>query len=138
MNSLGCLLRKAMKIIPTEGFEYRVFVSTVTNDIGNLVPVYSEWTKINGSIQPGLASSFAARSISEDMLIRKELGIDISRNVITVYTDSKAMLKTVNGQDMPDQIRYQNKIFNIIKISNWHYMDGWQCLTCVEDTRERV
>ena len=83
-------------------------------------------------------SSFAARSISEDMLIMKELGIDISKNVITVYTDSKAMLKTVNGQDMPDQIRYQDKIFNIIKISNWHYMDGWQCLTCVEDTRERI
>ena len=136
MNAIGNLLRRASRIIPTEPFEYRTLSSHETNKIGNIVPVYSQWMKANGNIQPGLTFSFNARGVSNPGLIAKQLGIDQSKEIVTVYAYG-LNLRNVHDQDQPDQIRYHGKVYNIWSISNWYEYDGWKSLICVEDVRER-
>lgn len=137
MSAVGCLLKRALKVVPNSDFEYRVLESVTTNDIGNSIPVYSEWYAAKGSVQPGLTFSFNARGISEPSEVMKKLGLDQAKNIMTVYAYG-LNLRNVHDQDTPDQIRYKGRIFNIWSISNWYEYDGWKSLICVEDTRERL
>lgn len=137
MSAVGCLLKRALKIVPNSDFEYRVLESVATNDIGNSIPVYSEWNSARGCVQPGLTFSFNARGISEPSEVMKKLGLDQAKNIMTVYAYG-LNLRNVHDQDTPDQIRYKGRIFNIWSISNWYEYDGWKSLICVEDTRERL
>jgi hypothetical protein len=137
MISLSNILKKASTIIPTEPFEYRVLQSHSTNAIGNITPNYTEWKPANGQVQPGLTFSFNARGVSNPGEIAKQLGIDMSKEIITVYAPD-LNLRNVHDQDQPDQIRYHGKVYNIWSISNWFEYNGWKSLICVEDTRERT
>lgn len=134
--TLGNLHTKASTIIPKEEFQWRRLLSCETNSIGNTIPEYSEWASHLGHIQPGLTFSFNARGISNPGEIAKQLGIDMSKEVITVYA-SGLNLHNVHEQDAPDQIKYKDKVYNIWSISNWFDYNGWKSLICVEDTRER-
>lgn len=136
MNSFGCLLKRASRIIPTVDFEYRTFIGETTNEIGNSIASYSEWVSAKGQIQPGLTFSFNARGISNPSAIMKELGLDQSKEIVTVYAYG-LNLRNVHDQNQPDQIRYNGKVYNIWSISNWYEYDNWKSLICVEDTRER-
>ena len=135
-NALGCLLRLAGRVVPEVEFEYRVLEGHVTNEIGNQVATYGAWTKAIGNVQPGLVHSFNARGVSDTGMIMKSLGFDQSKKVITVFAYG-LKLRNVHDQDMPDQIKYKNLIYNIWSISDWYDYDGWKSLVCVEDTRER-
>lgn len=136
--AFGCLLKRALSVVPPSKFKYRKVVSHHTNDIGNTIAEYTEWIETEGSVQPGLTFSFNARGISNPVQIElgKKVGIDMSKNLITVFV-KKIDLNNVNDQDAPDQILYDGRIFNIMAISNWNVYDGWKSLTCVEDVRER-
>lgn len=136
-NALGCLLRRALAIIPDVEFEYRILKGRVTNDIGNLVASYGAWTKSRGNVQPGLAQSFNGRGVSEIGMIMKALGLDQTKKIMTVYAHGIEGLRNVHDQDMPDQIRYHGLVYNIWSVSDWFDYDGWKVLICVEDTRER-
>lgn len=136
MNALGNLLRKAGRIVPREPFQYRTFNGNVTNDIGNIVSTYSEWHEVIGHVQPGLTFSFNARGVSDIGEIAKRIGIDQSKKVITVFVYDLD-LKNVHDHDTPDQIKYENCIYNIWSISDWYHYDGWKSFICIEDTRER-
>jgi len=135
-GALGCLLKRALNIIPRSKFEYRTLISVSTNSIGNSIPVYSEWVESDGSVQPGLTFSFNARGVSNPGDIMKKIGLDQSKEIITVYAKG-LNLRNVHDQDTPDQIRFNGKIYNIWSISNWYEYDNWKSLICVEDTRER-
>ncbi len=136
-NALGCLLKRALAIVPEVEFEYRVLKGRVTNDLGNLVATYGAWTKSCGSVQPGLAQSFNGRGVSDIGQIMKAIGIDQSKKIMTVYAHGIEELRNVHDQDMPDQVRYHGLIYNIWSVSDWLDYDGWKVLICVEDTRER-
>lgn len=136
-NALGCLLKRALAIVPEVEFEYRVLKGRVTNDLGNLVATYGAWTKSRGSVQPGLAQSFNGRGVSDIGQIMKAIGIDQSKKIMTVYAHGIEELRNVHDQDMPDQVRYHGLIYNIWSVSDWLDYDGWKVLICVEDTRER-
>lgn len=136
MAAFGNLLKKALRIVPKSSFEYRTVVSFQTNDIGNTIPTYSEWVPTTGAVQPGLTFSFNARGISNPIDMAKRIGIDQSKNIITVFVKD-IELSNVSTQEEPDQIRYDGKVFNIMSVSNWYPYDDWKSLTCVEDTRER-
>lgn len=135
-SSLGCLLKKALRIVPTTTFEYRLYAGESTNSIGNAIATYGEWIRAEGNIQPGLTFSFNARGISNPGDIMKQLGLDQSKEIVTVFAYG-LNLHNVHEQNQPDQIRYNGKIYNIWSISNWLEYDGWKSLICIEDTRER-
>lgn len=134
-RSLGCLLKKALTVVPKTRFKYRIVQSFVTNEIGNTIATYSEWTDAEGAIQPGLTFSFNARGVSSPIEIAKKIGLDISKNMITVF--AKLNLSNIAKQETPDQIMFDGRIFNIMSVSDWYEFDGWKSLICVEDTRER-
>ena len=136
MNAIGNLLRKASRIIPTEEIRWRRFVSSEVNSIGNTIPVYTKWESIKANVQPGLTFSFNARGVASSTEIAKQLGIDLTKEIITVYV-ANLNITNVHGQTMPDQVSYNGKIYNIWSVSNWYEYDGWKSLICVEDTRER-
>lgn len=136
MAAFGNLLKKALNIVHKSRFEYRRVLSFATNEIGNTIAQYSEWTATTGAIQPGLTFSFNARGISNPIEMQKKIGIDQSKNIITVFVKD-IELSNVSTQEEPDQIRYDGKVFNIMSVSNWYPYDDWKSLTCVEDTRER-
>lgn len=136
MNSFGCLLRRASRVIPTVMFEYRIFEGETTNSIGNSIASYGDWIEAKGHVQPGLTFSFNARGVSNPSQIMKELGLDQSKEIVTVYAYG-LNLKNVHEQNQPDQVRYRGKVYNIWSISDWYDYDGWKSLICVEDTRER-
>jgi hypothetical protein len=136
MQALGCLLKKALNIVPRVSFEYRVAQSRTTNEIGNTITTYSDWMTAYGSVQPGLTFSFNARGVSNPIEIAKKIGLDISKEIITVYAKG-LNLSNVHAEETPDQIRYQGKIYNIVSVSNWYHYDNWKSLICVEDIRER-
>ena len=134
-RSLGCLLTKALNVVPKTRFKYRIVTAFVTNEIGNTIPSYSAWNDAEGAIQPGLTFSFNARGVSNPIEIAKKIGLDISKNMITVF--AKLDLSNIAKKETPDQIMYDGRIFNIMSISDWYEFDGWKSLICVEDTRER-
>lgn len=136
MKAFGNLLRRALTVIPKSSFEYRRVVSVSTNSIGNSIATFSEWTSVLGAVQPGLTFSFNARGISSmvDILQTKKIGIDISKDMITVFVKGIDLVN-VHFKEQPDQIRYDGRTFNIISISNWFPYDDWKSLVCVEDTR---
>lgn len=136
MAKLGNLLKKALRVVPSEIFQYRKVVSVETNEIGNTIPTFSEWTDTRGSVQPGLTFSFNARGISSviDLKMAYKIGITQAKDLITVFTKDLDLVNT-HFQEQPDQIKYNGRIFNIISVSNWLPYDSWKSLVCVEDTR---
>lgn len=135
-NPLGCLLKKALRIVPTSSFEYRLYSGETTNTIGNAIATYGDWIAAKGNVQPGLTFSFNARGVSDPGAIMKQLGLDQSKEIISVYAYG-LNLHNVHDQNQPDQIRYNGKVYNIWSVSDWFTYDGWKSLICVEDTRER-
>lgn len=136
MKALGCLLRKALNIVPKDTFEFRVLIKNDTNDLGNSIAEYTTWEKRIGSIQPGLTYSFNARGVSEFGTIMQQIGLDQSKKSITVFAPNLDKLRNVHDQDAPDQVRYRGKIYNIWSVSDWYEYDNWKYCFCVEDTRE--
>lgn len=136
MAHLGNLLKQALRIVPPEKFQYRKVLSVETNDIGNTIPTFSEWSDTMGSVQPGLTFSFNARGISSMLELKMvfKIGISQAKDIITVFTKDLDLVNT-HFQEQPDQIKYDGRIFNIISVSNWLPYDSWKSLVCVEDTR---
>lgn len=136
MRALGCLLQKALKVVPPSTFEYRTVVSRTTNEIGNFVITYTDWIEASGSVQPGLTHSFNARGVSNPIQIAKALGLDMSKDIVTVFAKGLD-LNNIHDQESPDQIRHNGRIYNIVSVSDWYPYDDWKSLICVEDTRDR-
>lgn len=133
---IGRILDKALRIVQNDTFHYRIVESIETNDIGNSIAKYGDWIQSSGSVQPGLTFSFNSRGVSNPAEIAKAIGLYLSKNIRTVYSRT-VKLSNISTKDMPDQIKYDGKIYNIWSVSDWHEHSGWQALICVEDTRER-
>lgn len=116
-------------------FKYRLFKSKTVNSIGNNVPVYTDWISTRGSVQPGFGSLLNSKSILSELDVARELGIDMTKNRITVYATG-INLTTMENKAMPDQVMYADRTYNVIKVSDWLGYDGWKCIFCIEDTRE--
>lgn len=123
------ILVEALRLIPKSKFQYRLASKTITDEFGQRVNTYGDWINGIGIIQPGIVSSFGGRNVSEKDY--KEMGLDISRSTITVWI-SDVHLSTVKGRSTPDQIKYDNRIWNIVQTSNWNQYNGWRYCYCQE------
>lgn len=134
MKKLDNLLISAIRVIPPVAFLYRKYTGHATNDIGNTIAEYTEWTEAVGVVQPGIPSSFGTGRILGEEAIKLS-GIDFSRNVISVWCKD-VDIRSVRGKTIPDQVMYEDKVYNITDVADWLGYNGWKRLVCEEDIRD--
>ena len=127
------LLRHAFGLIRKSRFDYRLDAGTVTNDFGQKVPSYGEWIPATGIVEPGLVSSFGSKNLQE--ISYKDLGLDPSRKTITVWLEYSGIGTTADGSTC-DQIRWNGRIYNVLRIEDWLEYDGWKRAYCQEIQNE--
>lgn len=123
------ILIEALRVIPKSEFQYRLASKTVTDEFGQRVNTYGDWINGIGIVQPGIVSAFGGRNVSEKDY--KEMGLDISRSTVTIWI-SDVPLSTVKGRSTPDQIKYDNRIWNVVQASGWNQYNGWRRCYCQE------
>lgn len=104
-------------------FQVRSCDGETINDIGVPVPSYGEWLGCNGTVQPVKRDRYEA------------LGLDWSKNYINIW--GSVIMHTIGDKKQPDQVKWRDRIWNVITINEWNPHNGWVNATAVEDTRER-
>lgn len=133
---LSNILERAFKVIPRTEFEYRVVTGDSTNEFGQRITEYSPWVKTSGAVQPGIVASFGSKNISEKEY--KDLGMDFAHGTITVWLSSDALNtihhapSTVHGRNSTDQVRWDNRVWNVVQVAGWNEYNGWRRCYCVE------
>lgn len=127
------ILKSAFSIIPHSSVDYRKFSGLTTNDFGISTHLYTEWRTAEGIAQPGIVSSFGGKCI--ELKDYKELGLDWSRRYITIWIPDVG-LENATERNGSDQIRWNNRVFNVLQVENWDVYNGWQRCYCVEDKSE--
>ena len=123
------LLRLAHTLIRRVAFEYRIAGVTKTNEFGQRVSEYGDWTMTRGMVESGLVSSFGSKNLAE--ISYKDLGLDPSRRTITVWLEASD-ISTSAGRKTCDQVRVGGKIYNILRLEDWLGYDGWKRAYCQE------
>lgn len=127
------LLKKAMSVIPTVRFSYRKFAGASVDESGSVVGKYGPWKRAVGFVQPGVVASMQSKNVGEEDY--KDMGLDFSRDVVTVWT--RADIDNIARDSSPDQINFEGRIFNAVKVSDWLGYDGWRQIVCMEAMNER-
>ena len=120
---LGNLLEAALSLLPPVTFEYRLYRGETVNDFGISVPSYSEWMVCVGMVQPVEASQY------------QDMQLDFAKRAINVW--GSIDLNAIDVQDHPDQVRFQGRVFNTERCTDWLGYNGWHCFVCTEDKRWR-
>jgi len=124
VNLLQMALPAVYSVVDCQTFEYRNYVGDTVNDFGVVVVSYSAWKTCNGSVQPMDSSMFEL------------LDMDKSKRGILVW--GSVPLNTTDIQDHPDQVRWQGRIFNVERSTNWYQANGWHSVGCTEVKSERT
>lgn len=126
------ILDIASTIIGTEVIQYRKFL-TKEIDHGQVVPTYDDWKNVRACVQPGIVSSFGGKNIS--LKDYKELGLDWTKCYYTIWATG-IDITTVYKQDVSDQIKWGDRILNVMQVENWTGLNGWKRCYCVERVDE--
>lgn len=122
----GNLLKKALKLIPGESFQYLKYLGEQPNSFGVMIPTYADAVNIepsNGIVQ------------SPDNSLYQQLGLDLEKNYKIFYASTA--IKGNEAQPQPDRFIYNGKIFETVKNTDWFNYDGWCGVLAVEVKRER-
>ena len=120
------LLKKALKLIPSENYLYYEFLSDTVNELGIKTPIYAEPKPISGSVQ------------SPENSLYQQLGLSLDKNYKIFY--GAVSIKGNESQPQPDRFLYDGKLFEVVKNTNWFNYDGWGGVLAIEikNTRENV
>ena len=118
------LLKKALKLIPSENYLYYQFLGETVNELGISVPTYADPITITGSVQ------------SPENSMYNQLGLSLDKNYKIFYGAI-----SINGnetQSQPDRFLYDGRLFETVKNTNWFNYDGWSGVLAIEvkETRE--
>jgi len=97
---------------------YYAFSARVTNDVGYDVPTYATAKTLYGSVQ------VVPRTLYQHM------GLDLQKNYINVYTSNA--ISDIKRNISGDQIAFNGSRYQCESITNWHGVDGWVSILCVE------
>lgn len=127
------IMLKALRMIGSTTIQYRKFTGNSTDEIGQRVTTYSDWSApFEGSVQPGIISSFGGKNVGEKDYA--EMGLDFSRSYVTVWAD--VQIENISDKESPDQIKVYGKIYNVIQCADWIEYNGWKRMYCVEVKNE--
>lgn len=114
----GNLLSLAASVIPMQQITVTRFISRQLVEGGKYENVYTEPEDVKASVQ------------SVDRRTYKELGLDLSRNYMMLYTSDYMPPTTRNTA--PDIIEYAGKRFEVVGDTAWTNQDGWTSVYIVE------
>lgn len=113
------ILDIALSLIPPTLVQIRKNLGTATNKFGQMQANYGEWIEVYGIVQPG-------SEVNEHVE-----GVDFSKKHVTIWLRGIALDGT-HLQWAPDQIRYENRIYNVIGVKDWYPYDNFRECDCVE------
>jgi hypothetical protein len=119
MNVPGAnLLALALSIITPQTVQYYAFTARTTNAAGLRVADFAEAVDIQGSFQP----------VPRDLY--HELGLDLNKNYAMFY--SVTLIRDVTRDRTGDQLGFNSKRWQVLSANDWHAVDGWNGVLCVE------
>lgn len=120
------LLKKALKLIPGEGYQYLKYLGETINDFGINVPSYAlpvTITAQNGIVQ------------APENSIYQQLGLSLDKNYKIFY--GAVSILGNEAQPQPDRFIYDGKMFETVRNTDWFNYDGWCGVLAVEIKRDR-
>lgn len=118
-NVLAKALPLVNKIAAAHDFEYRTYIGDTVNEFGVVTPSYSEWKWCEGSVQP------------QDSALMDFEGTEPAHRGILVWACID--FNTADIQEHGDQVRWNGRIFNCDRCTNWYDANGWHTFACSED-----
>ena len=118
------LLKKALRIIPGESYQYEKYAGQEVNELGIKVPTYDSPVIIKGSVQ------------SPENSLYEQMGLSLDKNYKIFY--GSANIQGNEAQPQPDRFVYNGKTYETVKNSNWFNYDGWCGVLAVEVKRDRI
>lgn len=112
------LLKKALRLIPPEKFEYLKFEGQAVNDFGIEIPQYASPISLKGSVQ------------SPENSLYQQMGLDLDKNYKIFYAVQS--IKGNEAEPQPDRFIYDNRTYEVVKNSDWFNYDGWCGVLAVE------
>lgn len=110
------LLNTALRVIGSQKFKLRRFAGREISAEGLPLDTYAPAVECFGSIQPA------------DQALYELLGLDFEKELRQVWTQEP--LKALeDGQNAPDILIFEGKVWNIIKVTPWNFPNGWQNVT---------
>lgn len=120
------LLRKALRIIPGESYQYLKYQGEIINDFGISVPSYA--TPVTITPQNGIVQS-------PENSIYQQLGLSLDKNYKIFYGATSILGN--EAQPQPDRFIYDGKTFETVRNTDWFNYDGWCGVLAVEIKRDR-
>lgn len=113
------ILDIALSLIPPTIVQIRKNLGTTVNNYGQVEATYGEWIEVYGIVQPG-------SEVNEHVE-----GVDFSKKHVTIWLRGIALDGT-HLQWAPDQIRYEERIYNVVGVKDWYPYDNFRECDCVE------
>ena len=117
------LLKKALKLIPGESYQYIKYIDEEVNEMGIAVAQYAEPQIITGSVQ------------SPENSLYEQMGLSLDKNYKIFY--GAIDIKGNEAQPQPDKFIYNGKTYETVKNSDWFNYDGWCGVLAVEVKKDR-
>lgn len=117
------LLKKALKLIPGESYQYLKYIDEEVNEMGIAVAQHAEPQIITGSVQ------------SPENSLYEQMGLNLDRNYKIFY--GAVDIKGNEAQPQPDKFIYNGKTYETVKNSDWFNYDGWCGVLAVEVKKDR-
>jgi hypothetical protein len=112
------LLRMALTAIAPQTVEYYAYTSRTLNAVGMYVTTFAEPVDVQGSFQP------VPRALYQ------QLGLDFTKNYAMFYATQQ--LGDVTRDRTGDQLAFNGKRWQIEAANDWHAVDGWNGVLCIE------
>ncbi|MBQ2284583.1 MAG: hypothetical protein II244_02825 [Clostridia bacterium] len=120
------LLKKALKLIPGESYQYLKYQGEIINDFGISVPSYA--TPVIITPQNGIVQS-------PENSLYQQLGLSLDKNYKIFYGATSILGN--EAQPQPDRFIYDGKTFETVRNTDWFNYDGWCGVLAVEIKRDR-
>ena len=120
------LLKKALKLIPGESYQYLKYQGEEVNSFGISIPSYAEAVTItpqNGIVQ------------SPENSLYQQLGLSLDKNYKIFY--GAVSILGNEAQPQPDRFIYNGLTFETVRNADWFNYDGWCGVLAVEIKRDR-
>ena len=113
------ILDIALSIIPPTVVQVRKNLDTKVNKYGQSEASYTEWIEVYGIVEPGPEQNEHTERI------------DFSKKRVIIWLRGYSLDGT-HLQWAPDQIRYTDRIFNVVSVEDWFPYDNYRKCECVE------
>lgn len=120
------LLKKALKLIPGESYQFLKYQGEEVNDFGISVPAYA--TPVTITPKSGMVQS-------PENSIYQQLGLSLDKNYKIFYASTSILGN--EAQPQPDRFIYDGKVFETVRNTDWFNYDGWCGVLAVEIKRDR-